>query len=203
VYNLVFFFFFTALGSRLLALALDTTSTATTVWRGQGEVNVLLGFKADHETWDINSLLANTDNKRLANVYKGATHSGLPDVSLLDQNTSVVNALGQTQLEDLSLKAALQEIFNLQTKHVIQLGSVFGQDTSADQSSDQSVTLEKTLVVLLIQGQKLTSSTTDVGKSVTDSPDLTLVSETVDTAKLQFLVHAFGLIWATRNLGGL
>lgn len=45
----------------------------------------------------------------------------IPDVSVSDQNTSVVDGLGQTNLEDLGLKSALKEILDLKTKDVIEL----------------------------------------------------------------------------------
>jgi hypothetical protein len=38
----------------------DTTGTAAAEWRGQSEVNVLLGVEADHEGGDVDDLLADT-----------------------------------------------------------------------------------------------------------------------------------------------
>jgi hypothetical protein len=38
----------------------DTTGTAATEGRGQGEVDVLLGVEADHEGGDVDDLLADT-----------------------------------------------------------------------------------------------------------------------------------------------
>ena len=37
----------------------------------------------------------------------------LPDVTLADQNTSVVDGLGKTKLEHLGLEAALQKVLDL------------------------------------------------------------------------------------------
>ena len=48
------------LGSSSSALALDTAGTATTVWRCEGEVDVLLGVETDNERGDVDNLLANT-----------------------------------------------------------------------------------------------------------------------------------------------
>lgn len=48
---------------------------------------------------------------------------GLPYVSLPDQDSSMVDALGQTKLEHLRLKTPLQEIFDPKTQHVIELHS--------------------------------------------------------------------------------
>ena len=45
----------------------------------------------------------------------------IPDVTLSDENTSVVNRLGKTELVDTSLQTALQEILDFQSQHVIEL----------------------------------------------------------------------------------
>jgi nucleoside-triphosphatase THEP1 len=42
-------------------------------------------------------------------------------VTLADQNASVVDALGQTELEDTRLQAALEEVLDLERKHVVEL----------------------------------------------------------------------------------
>ena len=49
-----------------LALPLDTTGAASTVWRGESKVDVFLGVETDDEGGDVDSLLANTgSNERL------------------------------------------------------------------------------------------------------------------------------------------
>lgn len=52
-------------------------------------------------------------------------------MSLTNQDTCVMNGLGQTQLEYLSLKTSLEEIFNFQAKNVIQLHTSFIQHTNS------------------------------------------------------------------------
>lgn len=37
----------------------DTTWASTTKWRGESEVDVLLGVETDDERWDVDDLLAN------------------------------------------------------------------------------------------------------------------------------------------------
>jgi len=172
-------------GSGSSTLTLDTTGTSTTIGGGEGEVNVLLGVETDNEGGDIDDLLADAD------------------VALTDQDTSVVNGLGKTELEDLGLEATLQEILNLQGQDVIQLHLVLVQDTDADQAANQSVTLEKATGVLVLQSQELTGSTTNVGKGETNAPDLALVTETVLTDELQLLVETGGLERTTGDLVGL
>lgn len=40
---------------------------------------------------------------------------------LSDEDTCVMNGLGETSLEHLGLQTALQEVLDLQTEHVIEL----------------------------------------------------------------------------------
>lgn len=122
----------------LRLLATDTAWAATAEWRVQSEIDVLLGVEADNERWNVDDLLADTD------------------VSLADKNTSVVDGLGKAKLVDASLKTALQEILDLEGQNVIELHAGLVEDADANETADQSVTLEKALRVLLVQGQKLT-----------------------------------------------
>jgi len=80
---------------------LDSARWSAAVRRLQAEVDVLLRVEADDEGRDVDELLAH------------------PDVTLADQNASVVDRLGQSELENLSLQTTLQEIFNAKTQNVI------------------------------------------------------------------------------------
>lgn len=44
--------------SGLGLLSSDTAWATTTEWRGEGEVDVLLGVETDDERWDVDDLLA-------------------------------------------------------------------------------------------------------------------------------------------------
>lgn len=48
----------------LQVLPLDTTSTAATEWRAQGEIDVLLRIQTDDKAGDVHQLLANTANAK-------------------------------------------------------------------------------------------------------------------------------------------
>lgn len=63
----------------------------------------------------------------------------VPDVTLADQHTGMVDGLGQAQLEDLGLQAPLQEILNLQAQDVIQLHLALVQHPNADQPPQQGI----------------------------------------------------------------
>lgn len=80
-------------------------------------------------------------------------------MTLLDQDTGVVDGLGKTELVDASLKTTLQEVLNAEGQDVIELHARLIEDTDADQTANQSVTFEKTLGVLLVEGEKLTVPT--------------------------------------------
>lgn len=105
-------------------------------------------------------------------------------MALPDQNTSVVDGLGETALEDLSLETTLQEVLNLEGQHVIETHTGLVEHTNANETTDERVTLEQTLGVLRVELQELTSSTTNLGEGETDTPDLTLVTEAVLAGEL-------------------
>ena len=98
---------------------------------------------------------------------------------LPDEHTSVVDGLGKAALEDLRLQATLQEVFNLQGEYVIETHTGLIEYTNAHETANEGITLEQTLGVLVIELEEFTSSTTNLGKDETDTPDLTLVAETV------------------------
>ena len=151
---------------------------------------MLLGVETDNERGNIDNLLADAD------------------VALANQDTGVVDGLGKAKLVDAGLQAALQEILNLQGQHVIELHARLVENTDTDETANQGVTFEKSLGVLLVEGKKLTirnwplagetlrgvyidnlpGSTTDLGQSQTDSPDLTLVAQAIFTDELQLRV---------------
>lgn len=124
--------------SGLGLLSPDTTGTSATEWRGQSEVDVLLGVETDNERGDVDDLLSNTD------------------VALLNEDTGVVDGLGETELVDASLKTTLQEILNLQGQDVIELHAGLIKDTDTDETANEGIAFEETLGVLLIKSEELT-----------------------------------------------
>jgi len=95
-----------------------------------------------------------------------------------------MNRLGQSTLEDLSLQSALQEILDLKGKHVIETHAGLIEHTDAHETADKGVTLEETLGVLVVELEELTSSTTNLGESKGNAPNLALVAETVLSGEL-------------------
>src|SRR4051812_43026317 len=95
---------------------------------------------------------------------------------LSDENSRVVNALGQAAPEDLSLEPSLQEILDLQCQHVVETHPLFVQYANAHESANQGVTLEQTFRVLDVQFQQLSSRTTNLGEDEGNAPDFAFVS---------------------------
>ena len=56
-------------------------------------------------------------------------------MSLADEHTSMMDRLGQSELEDLSLQATFQEIFQPQTEYVIELHLAFIQHSNTNQTT--------------------------------------------------------------------
>ncbi len=96
----------------------------------------------------------------------------------------MMNAFSQTKLENLGLETPLQEILNLQGQHVIETHASLVEHTDTDEATNKGVTLEETLGVLVVELEQLTGSTTNLGEGEGDTPDLTLVTETVFTGEL-------------------
>lgn len=99
---------------------------------------MLLGVETDDERGDVDNLLANTD------------------VALADEDTGVVDGLGEAELVDASLKAALHEILDLQGKDVIELHAGLVEHTDTHETANEGIAFEQTLRVLLVEGKKLT-----------------------------------------------
>jgi len=85
-------------------------------------------------------------------------HSGscIPDVTLADQDTGVVDRLGETELVDAGLETALQEVLDLEGQDVIELHAGLVEDTDTDETANKGVTLEEALGVLLVESQERT-----------------------------------------------
>jgi len=131
--------------SSLILLPPNTARATITEWRGESEVDVLLGVKSNHVRRHVDDLLANTD------------------VALLDQHTGVVNGLGEAELTNAGLQAAFQKVFNLQSQYVIELHAGFIKHANADKTANQGIAFEEAFGILFVKSKKFTSSTTNLG----------------------------------------
>merc|ERR1712038_1485141 len=155
----------------LSVLPLDTARPAATEGRLQAEIDVLLGVEADNEGGDVDDLLPD------------------PDVSLPNEDTGVVDGLGQPQLEHLGLETTLQEVLNLEAENIVELHLALVEDTDPDQATQQRVALEQPLGVLLLEGEEDPGGGPHLGEAVLDAPHLPLVPQPVLSDQLQLLVQ--------------
>merc|ERR1712062_428002 len=162
----------TSTTSFLHVLSFHPSSTSTSVRRVCGEVDVLLGVQPHDER---------------GNVHKLFAHS---NVTLSDQYPCMVNGLGEPEFEDLSLETTFQEIFDPQTKHVIEFHARLIQHPNPHQPSQQGVTLEQPPSVLLRKRQQISSSLADFGEGEFNTPDFSFVAETVLSDQFQFLIKS-------------
>jgi len=152
--------------------SLQSTWSAAAEWGLQAEVDVLLGVNSDKEAWHVDDLLADSD------------------VSLLDEDASVVNALGQTELEDQSLQTPLQDVLGGQGKDVIELGLTLLEEPESIHTSHQGVCVENSLWVVLWKSEQLSSGLSQLGENQLNSPELSLVTKTVLPDDLHLRVQA-------------
>jgi len=128
---------------------------------------VLLRVETDDEGWHVDDLLADAN------------------VTLADEDTSMMDGLGEAELVDASLETTLQEIFGLEGQHVIELHAGFVEHTDTHETANEGIAFEETLGVLFVEGEELTSSTTNLGEGKLDTPHLALVAEPVFADDLQ------------------
>lgn len=136
----------------------------------------------------------------------------VPDVSLSDPDSGVVDRVGESALEDLALQPPLEEFVDGQTQNVIE--SVFGvfvQKAEFEHSPEKSVSFEHSSLVVGFQSQKLSSCLSELGQHELDSPDLSLVLEPKAADQLhpkpsqppETLAYSFSILSFSKGLRGV
>jgi hypothetical protein len=115
----------------------DATRSPTAEGTGQRKIDMLLAVQA---------------NDKAGYIYYLLSH---PNMALFDEDTSMMNRLGETELVDTSLEAPFEEISHLEGEHVIEFHAGFVKHTDTDKSANQGVAFEETLGVLFVESQKL------------------------------------------------
>lgn len=100
-----------------------------------------------------------------------------PNVTLADENASMMVRLGESKLEHLRLETTFQKVLHFQAENVIELHARLIQHTDAHETTKKCISLEQALLVLLLEGEQLTGRLADLGERVLDSPDLALVAK--------------------------
>ena len=110
-------------------------------------------------------------------------------MALTDQDARMMDALGQTELEDLGLETALQKVLQLEAEDIVQLVLALVQDADADEATDEGVAFEFAALVAGVEGEELTGGLADAGEHVGDAVDFALVLQAVHTGQLHLLVQ--------------
>ena len=123
----------------------------------------------------------------------------------------MMNAFCQAKLVDASLQTTFQEVFHLESQHIIQLHTSFVKYTDTDKAANERIAFEETLRVFLVEGQKLAvmglllSKIPDQSKEFVipcratnfrqrqhDPPDLPLITKAILSHHLKFAVPDIG-----------
>jgi hypothetical protein len=169
-------------GGALLGYA---SRRALSVGRVRGDVDVLLGAGANVEARDVDELPPHAD------------------VTLADEDAGVVDALGESLLEDLRLEAALQQLLGGELQDEVELELVLGEEAVAVHATEEGGTLEDALGILGVEGKEGAGSLTELRERVLYAPDLALASEAVLAHELELRVEALLLEGSTGGLVGL
>ena len=172
-------------GLRSSPLLGNTSRSSLAVRGSDSEINVLLGIDTDIEGRDVDELLAN------------------PNVPLLDEHAGMVDGLSEALLEDLGLQPPLKELLGGKLKDEVELHLVLSEEPKATHPTKQSLSLEDTLGVLGVKGEKGTGSLTKLGKGKLNPPDLPLAPKSVFSDELELSIKTLLLVSPPGGLGGL
>jgi hypothetical protein len=107
------------------------------------------------------------------------------DVSLSDDTSSSVVGLGHFALPDDGLESPVKELVDGETQHVIKLVVLLSvEETELEELLQESSTLKDSSWIVWLKGEELSCSLSKLSKSQLNSPNLSLVLETVLTADL-------------------
>lgn len=112
----------------------------------------------------------------------------IPDVSLPDEHTGMVDGLSHTGLEDEGLEAALEKVLDSKRQHVIELVLALIQQAIPVHPPQQGLALENPTWILLIQRQKHSGIVSDPAQSILNPPQLPFAPQPILSHELQFRV---------------
>ena len=94
------------------------------------------------------------------------------DVSLLDQDTCMVDGFCKPKLENLGLKTAFKKVVNFQTKNVIELHLILREDSSLNKATEKCISFKQTFGILFLKSEQISGSSTDLCQGELDTPYL-------------------------------
>jgi len=125
---------------------------------------------------------------------------------LFDEDSGMMDASCEAFFEKHSLQSSIHEFMQSEAQNVIQFVLIFSQKTISNHSSHQSGSFEKSSGVFFIKSQQFSCSLTNSSQDQLDSPDFSLVFETIFTNDLHLIVETFFLersSWGFEGFGGL
>ena len=125
------------------------------------------------------------------------------DVPLVNEDSSLMDRFGlEAFLVDSSLESLVEEFVDGQTQDVIELELFVAEEAVSVHSVEEGSAFEKSSGVFFLESEELTGGLSELGEEQMDSPDLTLVLETVLSDELQFVVDSFLLERSSRSFEG-
>lgn len=103
-------------------LGLGAAELASLEDGSRSQLNVLLRADSHEVAGNVDELLADGD------------------VSLSNENTSVMNGVGELSLGNDGLETSLHHLGKGETEHVIELSLIFLEETESNHSSDKGIT---------------------------------------------------------------
>ena len=74
-------------------------------------------------------------------------------MSLPDQDTSMVDTFSQTELVNAGLQSSLQEVFHLESQHVVELHAGLIKDANTDETTDKRIAFKKSFGILFVESE--------------------------------------------------
>jgi hypothetical protein len=125
------------------------------------------------------------------------------DVTLLDEDASVVDGLSHAGTEDLGLQSAFHKLGGTHLEDEVEFTLVFSEETERYEAVDKCLTFEQATRVLRVEGHEATGCLTDLCQCQLHTPDFTLATKSIFTAKLELSIQTLLLVRTTRSLVGL
>ena len=96
-----------------------------------------------------------------------------------------MDGVSELSLGNKGLESSLHELVDGKTENVIELSLALLEEAELADSSDEGITFEKSSGISLVKGEELTSSLSELGEGILDSPDFSLVAEAVSADEVE------------------
>ena len=146
---------------------------------------MLLRGNTDHEGWDVDHLFSDSN------------------VLLVDEDTGVMDGVGDLSLHDKGLKATFHELSDGKTQDVIEFSLGLLEETKADHTADKCLTFEQSAGVFILKAEKYSGGLSEFGEGQLKSPHLTLVLKAVRADESQLVDKLFLFEGSPGGVGGL